>query len=303
MESLSFEGDTLADEAAATTRALLPASCAKELQMHERLGKGGFGEVRRAVFQPTNQTCAVKKMCKAFVRKAGMENQIWRERTILASVSHPNIVELLFHFEDAGTIYLGMELLNGGDVFAQMEARGGTLSAETSARYIRDVFEALQYLHQLPQPVIYRDLKPENLLVDGHGRVKLVDFGWACQLEGPGDLRRTICGTMDYAAPEMFLRRGYNQAVDMWSAGVLLYEFLLGSSPFVGPTPRVTERNILRGVVSCPTGLKATTRGLLRGLLTKCPQTRITAEKALEHPFVACQQQRTSEDCPPHSRL
>lgn len=132
------------------------------------------------------------------------------------------------YFWDETKIYLILEYAIGGELFEELRLQPlYRFDEEKSAFYIWQVIEAIQYLHS--KDVIHRDIKPENLL-NCNGVIKLSDFGWS--RHAPNDKRKTVCGTLDYLPPEMIENNEYNNMVDIWSIGVLTYEFLVGSPPF-----------------------------------------------------------------------
>merc|ERR1719433_1564944 len=123
-----------------------------------------------------------------------------------------------------------MEYASKGEVFDMLwEAK--KFSEKRTARYVKDLADALSYLHQ--KNIIHRDIKPENLLIDAKGRIKLADFGWSAHTK-PGRKRRTMCGTTEYIPPELVKRQPHGQKVDVWALGILTYEFLYGKAPFTG---------------------------------------------------------------------
>ena len=136
-----------------------------------------------------------------------------------AAMRHPHIVRFECHFEDATNVYLLMEMCSGQTIADRFKARGAISSAE-AALWLRQIASALSYMHK--QRVIHRDLKLANLFLDREGNVKVGDFGLACQLRSPDELRRTVCGTPNYIAPEILRKQGHSYEVDLWSLGVIM---------------------------------------------------------------------------------
>ncbi|CAN0422864.1 unnamed protein product, partial [Ectocarpus fasciculatus] len=153
-----------------------------------------------------------------------------RERRLQANLSHPNIVGIQNSFQDPKFVYLVLDFASGGDVYKVLsqERHKSGLPHEVAAAYLHDAASAVDYLHRMH--VMHRDLKAENLLVDSKGRLQLSDFGWAVPAKPPHQhIRRTMCGTPEYAPPEILVRHPeYTKAVDVWSLGVLAFELLTG---------------------------------------------------------------------------
>jgi aurora kinase len=263
-------------------------SSPEELQLVKRLGQGYFGEVwkcRQAGSEAKAAPFAVKKVPLDKIRQHKLTEQMDREIGILRSLRHPRIVELFFDLRDSEHVYLGMELAEGGGMF-DLLSRSGRFCNELAAQYFYEVCDALRYLHSLPEKVIHRDIKPENILLDKEGHVKLADFGWSNVIEG-SSRRATFCGTPDYLAPEMIRGEGHDESLDMWEMGVLLYEMLVGRSPFGASKQETTCRNILQVSIKFPDNIDPDAKDLVLKLCRLRPQERLTAGQAMEHPFVA----------------
>jgi len=140
---------------------------------------------------------------------------------------HPNILRLYGHFHDATRVFLILEYAGQGELYKLLRKKGKFSDARASC-YISQMANALSYLHK--KHVIHRDIKPENILISVSGEIKISDFGWS--VHAPSTRRTTLCGTLDYLPPEMVEGKDHNEKVDLWSLGVLAYEFLVGSPPF-----------------------------------------------------------------------
>ncbi|CAN0166149.1 unnamed protein product, partial [Ectocarpus fasciculatus] len=200
--------------------------------MGKPIGKGRFGNVYLAREKASMKVLALKIMLKKDLEAAGVYHQVKSEIDIHVNYGSgcPNIVRCYGYFYDEKRIFIVMEYARKGELYRTMKAQpGGRFTESVSARYIFQLVRALQYLHGLN--VIHRDIKPENLLLDKAGNLRLCDFGWSIEV-ADYDTRQTICGTQDYLAPEMLMERPYTTSVDLWAAGVVTYEFLLGHSPF-----------------------------------------------------------------------
>jgi serine/threonine protein kinase len=176
-----------------------------------------------------------------------------------------------------------MEFASGGGMFDSL-SKSGKFPLELAAQYMFEVCDALEYLHGLPEKVIHRDIKPENILLDGEGHAKLADFGWSNILEGA--VRATFCGTPDYLAPEMIRGEGHNESLDMWEMGVLLYEMVIGKSPFGSNSQETTCRMILKVDLKFPAGVDPDAQDLITKLCRLRPADRLTAKQAKEHTFI-----------------
>jgi len=151
-----------------------------------------------------------------------------------------------------------------------------------SAKYIRQMADALKYCHS--KKVIHRDIKPENLLLDMKGELKIADFGWS--VHAPSSRRATMCGTLDYLPPEMIEGNTHDDKVDLWSLGVLTYEFLVGKPPFEAENNNETYRRITRVDLKFPAHVSEGARDIITQLLRKEPNQRISLDKCLEHPWI-----------------
>ena len=197
------------------------------------LGKGSFGTVVKVVQKSTDAVYAMKVMSKKELVKKKALRHIRRERSVLEYVSHPFVVGLLHAFITEAKVYLVLEFCGGGDLHQHlMQSETGRFTEEQSRFYTAELVLALEYLHDLG--VIYRDLKPENVLLDEDGHVRLADFG-LCRAGVKDDVgAQSFCGSPAYLSPEMVNRAGHGQATDWWGLGVLLYEMATGDPPFQG---------------------------------------------------------------------
>lgn len=144
----------------------------------------------------------------------------------MEAVKHPFIVDLIYAFQTDGKLYLILEYLSGGELFVHLE-REGIFMEDSASFYLAEIVLALEHLHR--QGIIYRDLKPENVLLDAQGHVKLTDFGLCKEAVAEGGTTNTFCGTIEYMAPEILTRKGHGKAVDWWSLGALMYDMLTGA--------------------------------------------------------------------------
>lgn len=225
------------------------------------LGTGSFGRVKLAKHLPTGKTCAVKCLKKSEIIRLKQVDHILAEKAILSSIDHPFIVNIFGHFQDRKYLYLVMEFVVGGEFFTHLR-RAGRFNNDSSCFYAAQIVLIFQYLHS--QDIVYRDLKPENLLLDHTGNVKLTDFGFAKKV----DYRTwTLCGTPEYIAPEILLNKGHGKPVDWWALGILIYEMLAGCPPFVDDDPMGIYQKILAGRISFPRYFDKDAKDLIRKLL------------------------------------
>eukprot|EP00128_Syssomonas_multiformis_P014602 Colp12_sorted_trinity150504_noHs@23531 len=226
------------------------------------LGTGSFGRVVLSKNRATGEYVAIKVLKKERVVKTKQVEHTISEKKMLASVSHPYVVNLLSSFQDTRNLYLVLEYVNGGEMFTHLH-RFGRFTSDVARFYVAEVVLAFEYLHDLD--IVYRDLKPENLLLDHHGHVRITDFGFAKRVT---DRTWTLCGTPEYLAPEIILSRGYGHAVDWWALGILIYEFLTGGAPFVDDNPMGIYEKIIIGKIIYPNHLTKEEKHLISKLCT-----------------------------------
>lgn len=198
----------------------------EDFEIGRPLGKGKFGNVYLAREKQSKFILALKVLFKTQLEKAGVEHQLRREVEIQSHLRHPNILRLYGYFHDATRVYLILEYAPLGAVYRELQ-KLSKFDEQRTATYITELANALSYCHS--KRVIHRDIKPENLLLGSAGELKIADFGWS--VHAPSSRRTTLCGTLDYLPPEMIEGRMHDEKVDLWSLGVLCYEFLVGKPP------------------------------------------------------------------------
>ncbi|KAG6008487.1 Serine/threonine-protein kinase ark1 [Claviceps pusilla] len=248
------------------------------------LGKGKFGRVYLARERTSGFICALKVLHKNELQSGGVERQVRREIEIQSNLRHPNVLQMFGHFHDNKRVFLILEFAGKGELYKHLR-RENRFPEWKAAQYIAQMASALRYLHR--KHVIHRDIKPENILVGIHGELKISDFGWS--VHAPNNRRKTMCGTLDYLPPEM-IKPGssenyYNEKVDLWSLGVLTYEFLVGEAPFED-TPVMTQRRIARADMTVPSYVSHEASDLIKKLLVLDPEKRISLDQVQVHPWI-----------------
>jgi serine/threonine protein kinase len=185
------------------------------------------------------------------------------------------------YFYDATRIYLIIEYAARGELFRLLRD-SERFSEAQAAQFIVQMSDAINYCHS--KHVIHRDIKPENIMVGLNGELKIADFGWS--VHTPASRRTTLCGTLDYLPPEMIEGKEHDATVDIWSLGVLLYEFLVGSPPFEEARQRETCRRIQSVDLRFPTGLNPLARDLIKKFLQHDPHNRIRLTEVRSHPWI-----------------
>lgn len=242
------------------------------------LGVGGFGRVELVQIKgrPT-KSYALKQMKKAQIVETRQQQHIMSEKEIMGEANCDFIVKLFKTFKDAKYLYMLMESCLGGELWTVLRDKGHFDDATTKF-CTACVVEAFDYLHS--RNIIYRDLKPENLLLDNSGYVKLVDFGFAKKLQ-TGRKTWTFCGTPEYVAPEVILNKGHDISADYWSLGVLMFELLTGTPPFTGSDPMRTYNIILKGIdqIDFPRSITRNAQALIKRLCRDNPAERLGYQK------------------------
>mmetsp|Transcript_15218 Transcript_15218/g.49953 ORF Transcript_15218/g.49953 Transcript_15218/m.49953 type:complete len:373 (+) Transcript_15218:124-1242(+) len=225
------------------------------------LGTGSFGRVVLAKHRGKGTVVAIKILSKAQIIRTKQVTHIQAEKDILTMVNFPFIVNLVASMQDPEALYFVLEYVVGGEFFTHLRS-AGRFSEDTTRFYAAEIMLTFEYLHNMD--IIYRDLKPENLLLDKQGHLKITDFGFAKQIE---HRTYTLCGTPDYLAPEIILNKGHGKPVDWWALGVLIYEMLAGYPPFYDDEPWGTYQKILDGKLDFPSHFSRSSRDLVKKLL------------------------------------
>jgi len=236
------------------------------------IGRGTFGVVKHVTHRESGHPYALKCISRVQAVRNREQEHLQLEREILLENDHPFIVKVVKTFKDRRYIYFLQELVIGGELYAAIRELG-LLSRAQAQFYVASMILALESLHM--RDITFRDLKPENVLLDSHGFIKLIDFGCARKLRG---ITFTLLGTPHYMAPEVINGQGYRISCDVWSVGVCLYEFMCGPLPFGNDTDDHLEvfRHILQSKLTFPSVFKdRAARRVIRGLLRRPVEERL----------------------------
>ena len=257
-----------------------------DFTMLKTVGKGSFGKVIQVKHTKTDQIYAMKVLKKDHVVRRKQVEHTRTERRILEEVEHPFIVSLRFAFQTTQKLYMVFDFFNGGELFHYLST-GGRFSVERARFYGAEILLGLEHLHGLN--IVYRDLKPENLLLDATGHIRITDFGLS--KEGVDDDNvKSFCGTPEYLAPEVLNRDPYGKAVDWWSYGTLLYEMLSGLPPYYDRNREKMYQKIMYAKLTFKKHMSEEARDVCAGLLEREPTKRLGyngATEIKERPFFA----------------
>ncbi|KAF9906365.1 serine/threonine protein kinase psk1 [Lobosporangium transversale] len=239
------------------------------------IGRGAYGKVYLVRHIATNALYAMKVLKKASIIVHAKDTECtMSERKILEAIRHPFIVKLHYAFQTDHRLYLILEYASGGELFTHL-ATERMFSEENTAFYAAQLVLALEHLHSLG--IIYRDLKPENIMLNAHGDIILTDFGLSkVPLENSDGRTNTVCGTIEYMAPEVVSgKTHYDRTVDWWSLGIVVHDMLTGSPPFVASNRKKTMDAILNKKLNLPYYLSSDAKDLLTKLLKRTPSARL----------------------------
>ncbi|KAI9099282.1 kinase-like domain-containing protein [Phlyctochytrium arcticum] len=234
----------------------------QDFNLDRTLGTGSFGRVHLVRLKATGKYYAMKVLKKSEIVKMKQVEHTVNEKNILEQIDFPFLVSMLGTFQDCANLYFVMEYVQGGELFSYLR-RCGRFPNHVARFYAAEVVMAFEHLHS--KDVIYRDLKPENLLIDARGNIKITDFGFAKHVP---DVTWTLCGTPDYLAPEIIQSRGYGRAVDWWALGILIYEMLAGHPPFYDEDHFKLYEKILACKPKFPTHFDPAAKDLVKRLLS-----------------------------------
>ena len=259
-----------------------------DFQPIKLLGRGSFGEVILVRLKSTKKVYAMKILDKENLKKRKQQIHTKTERDLMVKINSPFIVNIKSAFQDDTNLYLVSEFMQGGDMFFHMHDGQIVIFSHDKTRfYMLELVLALESLHK--NNMVYRDLKPENILLDSKGHVKLTDFGLSKILEDEDDKAFTLCGTPQYLAPEVLLKKGYDKMVDWWSLGCVMYEMLMGRLPFAIKRGMINLK-IYEKKIDFPRKISNEARDLIEKFLVVNPTERLGygpngTDDIKNHPF------------------
>ncbi|EGF80693.1 hypothetical protein BATDEDRAFT_19449 [Batrachochytrium dendrobatidis JAM81] len=242
------------------------------------LGKGNFGKVMLAEEKFTKKHYAIKVLKKEFIIENDEVESTKSEKRVFLTANrerHPFLVNLHSSFQTESRVYFVMEFVSGGDLMWHIQQQH--FSEKRARFYACEVLMALEYLHQ--NNIVYRDLKLDNILLTPAGHIKIADYGLCKENMPQGVTTGTFCGTPEFMAPEILSEKPYTRAVDWWAFGVLIYEMMLGQSPFKGEDEEEIFEAIMHSEINYPSHLARDAVSLLQKLLTKDPSKRLGSGK------------------------
>lgn len=254
-----------------------------DFEFIKKLGDGAFGQVWKVCHRLTKETYAIKQVAKDKVVK--MQAQFRREVFIMYNLDHQHIAKLFNHFEDDKYFYLIMEICEGGNLFNRLHRQKYFMEFE-AGKFFLQVLQAVSYLHSHVPAIIHRDIKPENILLTKDGQVKLTDFGWSNYYSSDQQPRTTVCGTPEYLPPEMVEQKSHDTSADIWCLGVLLYEMLVGHTPFRSQAKQNMLINISKCKPKFPLSFPEQAKDLISRILVKNSTDRLVVSEILNHPWI-----------------
>ena len=253
----------------------------EDLNFLEKIGEGSSSEVFRAMHKLTNRIYAVKVISKDYslIEMQRIRNEI----RISTKICHPFIVKVFDTFEDQTSIFVVMEYIPNGTLL-KLVSENGKLKEEEAKKYFVQIVDALSYLHER-QKIVHRDLKCENIMLDSNNDVRLIDFGFSKYYDNTA--LKTICGSLQYTAPEILLGKEYDNKVDIWSLGVILYSMVHGYYPFTNEKQNLLIKAIEENDPIFNKDLSSELKNLMTKMLIKDPSQRISLFDIKTHPWIS----------------
>ena len=257
-----------------------------DFDFYEKIGRSELGYIKLCKNVQSNKIFSMKILKKSDLLQSKIVEHLKNEYTILSSIYHPFITELKgINTKNPSSLYFLFEFVQGGDLSTLLDVKK-QLSLDMAKFYAASVLTVFDYLHK--KKIIYRNLKPENILIGSDGYIKLSNFSFAKIMRH--DTTNTFCGTPEYLAPEMINKVGHNKGVDFWSLGILLYEMLVGITPFADTDPMKIYQKINRGKINMPRSFSKELKILIKHLLMFDPKKRLGMKEKgifeiINHPF------------------
>ena len=233
------------------------------------LGTGSFGRVLLVRYNNNNMLYAMKILSKKQIKIKHQEEHTKTERDLMVKINCPFIVNIKFAFQDDTKLYIVSDFMQGGDMFYHIHSNK-KFEENRAKFYAIELILGLEFLHI--NNMIYRDLKPENLLMDSKGHLKISDFGLSKILDSPDEKAYTLCGTPQYLAPEILKNKGYDKSVDWWSLGCFIYEMLTGFLPFYIPKGNKINPIVFEEPLRFPPNINPVAINLISQLLNTNPK-------------------------------
>ncbi|XP_005190292.2 serine/threonine-protein kinase PLK4 [Musca domestica] len=256
-----------------------------EYEVLHLLGKGGFASVYKARCLRSNQYVAIKMIDKKLIHGAAMADRVRQEVEIHSRLKHPSVLELYTFFQDEHYVYLVLELAHNGELQRYMKSiMGRPMTEGEAAAILKQVVAGLLYLHS--HSIMHRDISLSNLLLSKDMHIKIADFGLATQLKQPNERHVTMCGTPNYISPEVVSRSSHGLPADVWGLGCMFYTLLVGQPPFDTDAVQATLNRVVMSDYQIPSHISFDAKDLIKQLLRKKPEERISLQQVLKHPFM-----------------
>ena len=265
-----------------------------------KIGQGAFGKVNIGLHILTGRVVAIKSFKKQNCTEKNME-RIINERDIMKELNNKNIIKILDYFEDENYIFIVMEYINGGNLYSFIKKR--MKLKEKMAKYIfKQIISAINYIHK--HNIVHKDIKLENILLDINHGIKICDFGIAKKVNSPDQLFYGISGTPLYMAPEIFYKSNFGYKgfpVDAWASGIALYIMLSGELPFKADKSVKKDSELEYAIINTTPkeieNISKEAKDLIKGLLCKNPNKRLTCEEVLNHPWLKDDEKKENDMC------
>jgi serine/threonine protein kinase len=246
------------------------------------ISKCKYGKVFKVIKVDTGEIFAMKQLLKYEVFEDNQLEKIMNENRILRFLSHPFVIKLHFSFQNEKNLFLVYDFCSRGTLESRLNSAKKLTEVESKS-ILCQVILALEYLHSLD--IIFREIKPSNILIDSNGMIKLFNFHLAKEGINSSNKAYSFCGTPAYFPPEIFLKTGYDKPIDIYSIGVLLFEMLNGTPPFFSDKIKEIFRNIIRGSLFFPNFFSNNSKELIKLMMSRDPSKRPSLEKIKNHHF------------------